>query len=116
MNRFHTDRVRSTDVMRIRVFLDHWEFARSWLVVWSELTDRKITRELERTAQSRAKDVRWDRLPEAILDSLEQIDYIADADKELRSIDVYASLSPRNQNQEKDLREWLQNYLDELPA
>lgn len=116
MDRFHTGRARAGEVVRVRVFLDHWEFSRSWIKIWSDLTERKITRELERAAQTKAKDVRWDKLAEAILDRLDEVAYISGAAKELRSIDVYASLSPRNQKEDTGLREWLQNYLDELPA
>lgn len=116
MSRYYAEQSRSSDVVRVRVFLDHWEFSCSWIKVWAELTDRKLTRQLEREAQSRAKIVRWDCLANAILARLDDIDYISDSPKELRSIDVYASLSPRNSNDEQELKDWLQNHLDELPA
>lgn len=116
MNRFHSDRVKAPDVVRVRVFLDHWEFSRSWLSVRAGLTGEKITRESERKAQTQAQEVRWDRLADAILDRLDEVDYISDAPKELRSIDVYASIAPRNDKVEQQLRAWLRKTLDELPG
>ncbi|HYN45521.1 MAG TPA: hypothetical protein VES64_02400 [Allosphingosinicella sp.] len=98
------------------MFLDHWEFARSCQKSLAELKGRKITLADERKAQSEAESVRWDKLARALMGRLDMMEYIADAPKEMRAVDVYASVSPKNDGSENPLRTWLREHLDRLPG
>ena len=91
---------------RVRVFLDHWEFSEAW----KEITGNNLA--LERDFES----VLWDKLPQALLDHLDEMDYLAGAPKEMRAVDVYASLPCTNTEKEQKLRRWLNDTLDQVPG
>lgn len=104
------------DELRVRVFVDHWEFALSWQIAHSGIIGRHLTDNDIKNAQFESQSIRWDLLPEAIIDQLDDLDYIEDAPKELRLIDVYASKSPKNDDIRRQFEEWLENTLDPLPG
>ncbi len=117
MDRISAGSARNRGATRIRVLLDHWEFARSCSRSLFELEGHRITPKDEKTAQSDiADEVRWSKLADAIMSRLDMMDYIAVSEKELRAIDVYASVSPSNTDSERALKNWLRDYLDRLPG
>ena len=106
MNWLESARSSAHERKRVRVFLDHWEFSESW----RELTGKDLSEKRD------FESVLWDRLPQAILDQLDHMDYLTDTPKEMRAIDVYASLPRRNSEKEQALKKWLCHNLDELPG
>ncbi len=117
MDRTHAGTQRYREAVRVRVLLDHWEFARSCKRSLLARDGRHITPREEKSAQSDVADeVRWHKLADAIMDHLDTMDYIADSEKELRAIDVYASVSPNNSDEARGLKNWLRDYLDRLPG
>ncbi len=101
---------------RVRVFLDHWEFSLSYQHAVAELHGRRVTTAQQRLAQKEAESIRWETLPTAIMHHLEAMPHIASADKELRAIDVYASVSPTNNEETRALKTWFTEHLDRLPG
>ncbi|HYD12872.1 MAG TPA: hypothetical protein VEC11_08490 [Allosphingosinicella sp.] len=102
--------------MRVRVFIDHWEFARSWQLEHSKITRRKLTEPDRRNAQIESQMIQWALLPDAILKHLSEMAYIGDAPKEMRAIDVYASILKTNDAATNAFRDWLDEELDPLPG
>ena len=107
----------SNDIARVRVFIDHWEFSLSWQIAYSGFTGNKLTQDDLRNAQIKAEDIEWRLLPEAVLDNLDELDYLEDDEKEIRNIDVYASARKTGNHQEdQQFINWLENELDPLPG
>lgn len=102
---------------RVRVFVDHWEFSLSWQIAHSGFTGRNLTVEDRKNAQIEAQKIRWDLLPDAILEHLADIEYIEDAEKELRNVDVYASKkNSGNHEKDKQFVDWLEDNVDPIPG
>ncbi len=110
------DRSNHTDLVRVRVFIDHLKFSRSWQIAHSGLVKRKLEKEDIENAQFESQEIRWDLLPQAIIDYLDEIDYIDQSDKELRSVDVYASVPTKNDARKNLFEKWLEESLDPLPG
>ncbi len=116
MNWSTRGRGEAQDSLRVRVFVDHWEFALSWQIAHSGLIGRHLTQNDIKNARFESQDIRWELLSEAVIDHLDELDYIEDLPKELRLIDVYASKSPTNDSTRREFEEWLENTLDPLPG
>ena len=67
------DRSNHTDLVRVRVFIDHLKFSRSWQIAHSGLVKRKLEKEDIENAQFESQEIRWDLLPQAIIDYLDEI-------------------------------------------
>lgn len=161
MSWFRREQPEAPDTMRVRVFIDHSDFAHEWQKEHSRIsgvttrsgsasgssaTDNSESgnfgdgsaeaRVSDEAAQS--QDVRWERLPDTIMKYLDTLDYIGDIEKEMRGIDVYATVTkPRNGNQhdrggkkdggkddndsttdddKTDFERWLDEELDPIPG
>lgn len=102
---------------RVRVFIDHWEFSLSWQMAHSGFTGRGLTADDRKNAQLEAQEIRWDLLPEAILEHLDEIEYIEDSQKELRNVDVYASRKKSgNHAKDEEFVDWLEENVDPIPG
>jgi hypothetical protein len=110
------DRAEADPTARVRVFINHLDFARAWQFAHSKITGRNLDLPDKANAQVESQHIRWDVLPEAILDQLEQMDYIGEVPKEMRAIDVYASVSRANDGAKAELEKWLDESLDPLPG
>lgn len=111
------ERESAHDVSRVRVFIDHWEFSLSWQIAHSGFTGRNLTIDDRKNAQIEAQSLRWDLLPEAILDHLDEIEYIENLQKELRNVDIYASKKKSgNHAQDKEFVDWLEDNVDPIPG
>lgn len=110
------DHVSHRDHKRVRVFLDHWEFSRSCQKSLAELDGRRLTSADQKKAQAEAMEAHWERLGRGIMARLDMLKYIADAPKELRAIDIYASVAPSANGSENPFRTWLREELDRLPG
>jgi uncharacterized LabA/DUF88 family protein len=104
---------QSDDTARVRVFVDHWEFSNSWLIAYSGFTGSKLTGDELKTAQMKSKEINWPLLPDAVIEHLDEIEYIGNSEKELRNIDVYASMRRTgDQKADNDFKDWLEHTLD----
>ena len=108
------DWIDSNDSIRVRVFIDHWEFSQSWQIAYSGFTGRQLTPADLKNAQIEAQDLRWELLPDTILEHLDELEYISEDGKELRNVDVYAS--SRKGGEDNALVNWLEESLDPLPG
>lgn len=97
---------------KVRVFIDFWNFSKSWEGLTGLLPEENLD---------------WAEFPGAILDGLDQIPLIRNVQKELRAVKVYASVKPadfftsrrnseREVDEERRRHEWLTNHLDQLTA
>lgn len=91
------------EVARIRVFLDHWELSTSW----KKLTGVDL--------ESDCNALNWRMLPQALVETLDTMRYLDESPKEMRGIDVYASL-PKNTEAKTKFQGWLDGHLDQLPG
>ena len=111
------DRDSSGELARVRVFIDHWEFCTSWQFAYSSFTGVQLTKDDIENAQNRAQAIKWELLPEAVLEHLDELDYIGHLEKEIRNVDIYASVrNSRDQKADNEFRDWLDNTLDPLPG
>lgn len=107
----------TNDPTRVRVFIDHWEFSLSWQIAYSGFTGGKLTKEALSNAQHESKNIDWQRVPESVLEHLDELDFIGADEKELRNIDVYASTRKgKDQKLYNDFKAWLDESLDPLPG
>lgn len=108
------DRSDNDGIVRVRVFINHLDFARSWQYEHSRLTGTPLSSDDKNNVLLDSKNIRWETLPQVILERLDQIDYIDDSPKELRAIDVYASAERANNEQRSEFERWLDEELDPL--
>ena len=95
------ERNRAAGGIRVRVFIDYSNFQPHWK---------------KRTKASPQQNLRWDRLPHAIINQLDTIKYLAGTEKEMRAIKVYASYEPGETESEVEFNRWLREDLDQLPG
>lgn len=96
----------STDVVRVRVFIDHWDFARAWRREYNRITSEGGGRpEAGASSDHRDEDVaqsqevKWDKLHNTIIKHLNTMKYIGDSEKEIKGIDVYATVRKNRENE-----------------
>jgi uncharacterized LabA/DUF88 family protein len=106
-------RQRSGKPARVRVFIDYWNFAGNWYDTHGYQPDKNLD---------------WAALPQAILDALDEVPLLRNTRKELRAVKVYTSLQPPRDSdfcdldekerlaEERRLKDWFQNELDQLTA
>ena len=99
--------------VRVRVFVDYWNFAGNWCGI---------------TGMQPDKNLDWAVFPQAILDALDGIPQLRNRRKEFRAIKVYSSIRPPGVaeftrvseevqfEEEKRLQRWFQDHLDQLTA
>lgn len=79
--------------------MDYWNFSQRW---------EKHTKEPPST------NFRWDQFPQALLDELALIPYLAYCQREMRGVKVYSAV--KASGVDGNLEQWLQEYVDQLPA
>lgn len=87
-------------MMRVRIFIDHANFERSW----------------RREANSNPRTLDWGKLPGAIMARLKQIDYLSGEVMEHRGTTVYASTHPRPNRADSEEEDRLRFVIDQLPG
>ncbi|HZF93262.1 MAG TPA: hypothetical protein VEZ20_00160 [Allosphingosinicella sp.] len=116
MSRLHRGRHEADDAVRVRVFINHLEFSRAWQLAHAKITRRTLEPQDRKNAQNESSQIRWEDLPEIIIEHLNEMPYIGQAAKEMRAIDVYAPISRNNDGSKKELEVWLDKKLDPLPG
>jgi hypothetical protein len=114
MGRQKWDRADNDQTVRVRVFINHLDFARAWQFEHSKLTGTPLTSAEKNNVLLESKNIRWEMLPQAILEHLDQMGYIDQTPKEMRAIDVYASADRANNEQRSEFETWLDEELDPL--
>ncbi len=94
------DRAKGNATTRVRVFVDHWNFA----ITWQEMTGRSH------------QEIPWAELPHAVITALDSISWLSSSPKEMRAVNVYASISPKDSHEEREFANWLRYDLDQLPG
>ena len=116
MTRHRRDRGDSDSLVRVRIFINHMDFARAWQFEHSKMTGIRLTPEHRVNVLLESKKINWAMLPEVVLDLLDTVEYIGESPKEMRAIDVYASADRQNDNRRSDFEMWLDEELDPLPG
>jgi uncharacterized LabA/DUF88 family protein len=112
----HQGRRVADEICRVRVFIEHWEFSHSWVRAYSVFTKQPLSPDDLKHAQLKTRHLKWQDLPEVVLDRLDDMEYIEDIDKDLRNVDIYASeRGTGDANADKDLSDFLEQ-LDLLPG
>lgn len=104
------------EVVRVRVFVNLNDFAQAWQFEHAKVIGKKIGREDRGNALMEVIDVRWEHFPEAVIDQLDEIEYIGDYPKEMRAVDIYASSGKKNDAERLKFEAWLDDTLDPLPG
>ena len=102
--------------VRVRVFINHLDFARSWQFEQAKLIGKQLGAVEKANAIAESMSIKWESLPEIILEQLEEMAYIGETPKEIRAVDIYASVDKRNDAAKHEFELWLDEDLDPLPG
>jgi hypothetical protein len=107
-------RIESEPTVRVRVFINLVDLARAWQFEHAKLTGYNLKAEEKANVLNESKKIGWESLPQAIIDQLDQMEYIGESPKELRAVDVYASADRKNDGSRTEFETWLDEELDPL--
>ncbi len=116
MPRSRRDNPDDEQSVRVRVFVNLNDFAQAWQFEHAKVIGKQISHNDRENALVEVMDVRWESLPEAILDQLDEMEYIGDSPKEMRAVDIYACSGKRNDADRQKFEAWLEDTLDPFPG
>jgi len=102
--------------LRVQIFVNLADLAREWQFEHSKIVGKKLSAEQRARAYYDAKSIPWSKFPQAIIDQLDEMDYIGEFEKELVSVEVYSASENTNNNNRKEFETWLEEELDPLPG